>query len=113
MGSLMKRRRAFTLLEVLIAIAILGVLLAVVWPSLHAMERGDPLPESAYRLKSLIAMCRAEAMNQARKFRITFRQDGNVRVYIQEDPLLAPQSFINCDRYWARGPSLLDHTWIE
>lgn len=109
----MSRRRAFTLLEVLVAIAIVAVLLAIIWPDFGAMQRGEQLPESAYRMKALIAMCRAEAMNQARRFQVTFRQDGNVRVYVQEDPILAPQSFIACDRDWARGPFLLENAWIE
>lgn len=110
------RRRAvpgFTLLEVLLVIIIVSVLTAMLVPSFGDATRAEQLPESAYRLKALIAMCRAEAMNQSKRFRIAFRQDGGVRVYAQEDALLAPQSFLPVRPDWGRGPFLLEDAWIE
>jgi Tfp pilus assembly protein FimT len=107
------RRSAFTFLEILLVIIIVVAITAMAVPSFSDATKGEQLPESAYRVKALIAMCRAEAMNQARRFRITFRADGNVRVYAQEDALLAPQSFLPVEAEWARGPFLLDNTWVE
>lgn len=105
--------RAFTLLEILLVILIVVVVTAMVVPSFSDATGAEQLPESAYRLKALVAMCRAEAMNDARRIRIAFRQDGDVRVYAQEDPLLAPQSFLPVEKDWARGPHLLENAWIE
>lgn len=109
----MRRLRGFTLLEVLMVIAIVAVLLAIVWPDFGAMKRGEQLPESAYRIKALVAMCRAEAMNQARRFRVSFRQDGSIRVLEQLDPILAPQDFVEVEKDWADGPFLMEDAWVE
>jgi prepilin-type N-terminal cleavage/methylation domain-containing protein len=103
----------FTLLEVLMVIAILAVLVAFAWPDFAAASAGEQLKESAQRMRALIAMCRAEAMNETVCYRIKFRLDGGVRVHRQADALKAPQLYITPRTDWARQDLLLEDVWVE
>jgi prepilin-type N-terminal cleavage/methylation domain-containing protein len=105
--------RAFTLLEVLLVIVLLGVLFAFAWPDFAAATEGERLKESAQRMRALIAMCRAEAMNETVCYRIKIRLDGGVRVHRQADALLAPQLYITPRAGWARQDMLLEDVWVE
>ena len=103
----------FTLLEVLMVIALLAVLLAFAWPDFAAASAGEQLKESAQRMRALIAMCRAEAMNETVCYRIKIRLDGGVRVHRQADALKAPQLYITPRAGWAHQDMLLDDVWVE
>ncbi len=65
-------RRAFTLIELLLAIALLAILAAFLYPNLKPEMQRRSLVESADRLRSLIVMCRAKAMQDGKKYRISF-----------------------------------------
>lgn len=110
---MLRRRAAFTLLEVLLVIVMLGVLAALTWPDLAGLTRTERLDESARRLKTTVAMARAEAMSQSRRFRLSLRQDGTVRLTRQLDPLKSPQTFVRVREAWARVPLTLEGAWIE
>ena len=107
------RRNAFTLLELLVVIVLLGVLASFMWPDFETATRGEQLDESAQRLKSLIGMCRAQAMNEARVYRVTFRLDGRVKLTRQLDAILAPQEFYRVREIWASTQILMDDVWVE
>jgi hypothetical protein len=64
-------------------------------------------------MKALVAMCRAEAMNQARQYQILIRADGSVRIERQNDPLTAPDKLEEPATHWARTQVLLDDVWVE
>lgn len=66
------RQRAFTLLELLLVIVMLGLLVAFVYPDLEAEQRRRSLVESADKLRSLIVMTHARAMQDGVKYRIEF-----------------------------------------
>lgn len=106
-------RQAFTLLEVLLVIAMLGILGAIIWPELGAASRGEQMGESVRRVKALIAMCRAEAMNESRRYRITIQLDGTLKVTCQRDPFQAPHEYIRVRKNWAEMQFILDDVWIE
>lgn len=108
----MIRRRAFTLLEVLIVLVLLAILAAILWPDFATAQQGEQLSESVTRTKALVAMCRAQAMNEARRYRIVFRPDGRMQVRCQEDPVQAPDSYIEVRQEWAELPFLLEDVWI-
>ncbi|RMF73038.1 MAG: prepilin-type N-terminal cleavage/methylation domain-containing protein, partial [Planctomycetota bacterium] len=74
------RHRALTLLEVLLVVALLGVLFAVTLPSFSSSVEHEQLNESAMRMKALVGMCRAQAMNESRRYRLIFEVDGSVRI---------------------------------
>lgn len=104
---------AFTLLEVLIVIALLGMMTALLWPDFGAAQRSERLTESARRMNALIQMCRARAMLESRQYRITIRQDGTLHVTRQLDPLLAPQVYFPVRRSLTDVEPLLEKVWVE
>ncbi len=105
-------RRGFTLLEALLVIALLSVLAAVVWPDFAAARRSEQLGESAGRIKALLAMSRAQAMNEARTYRVRIRTDGTLNVRVQRDALLAPHTYIKVRDTWATLEFLLPDVWV-
>lgn len=109
----MRTRRGLTLLEVVIVIALLGVLAALVWPDLSSWQGSAQLEESGSRLKALVGMCRAQSMLEARRYRLRFRVDGSLRLSRQLDPILAPQTFVKVRDTWTRQPFLLEDVWVE
>lgn len=104
---------AFTLLEVLLVVALLGLLAALVLPDFTTAAAAENLRESAHRLRALAAMCRAEAMNATCRHRILVRSDGSVRVRRQADPLKAPHLYITPREDWAHVAVLLPDVWVE
>ncbi len=110
--STRRRRRAFTLLELLLVMALLGLLVALAWPDFSATARAENLSESALRIQTLIAMCRAEAMNGAKQYRIEIRPDGSLAAWEQVDPILAPHLHNPVRGAWGRTQVLLPDVWI-
>jgi hypothetical protein len=108
-----RRAHAVTLLELVLVISLLSLLVAFLWPNFESASRGERLDESGRRLCSLVAMCRAEAMNTARQHRIAIRPDGSLKVQRQVDPILAPQEYRSVPADWAQLQFLLDDVWIE
>lgn len=106
-------RGGFTLLELLLVILLIGLLFGVATP--YAMRSFGPakLVESAERFKTLIALCRAQAMSDGRDYRIEFRADGTIRVRRQLHPLSAPQTFVEVPYTWADTQVLMDDVWVE
>lgn len=111
----MRRRdaNAFTLLEILIVIALLGILVAMVWPDFAQARKSEELDESVRRMKTLVQMCRARSMNEARRYRIELLQDGDVRVTRQRDPLYAPHQYVKFREQWVKMAFLLESVWVE
>lgn len=105
--------KAFTLLEVLLVIALLSMLAAFSWPLLGRAREAEELFESARRVKTLMQMCRARAMNESRRYRITFQTDGTLELRRQRDPLYAPQEFYRFRESWATASVLLERVWVE
>ncbi len=112
-GARLHLRRAFTLLEVLLVVSILAMLAMFTWPSFQGTSDRARLDESVRRLKTLIAMCRAEAMTETRCYRITFRLDGSIKLRRQLDPITHPQVYIPVQREWANLAFMLDGVWVE
>ncbi|WP_320046863.1 type II secretion system protein [uncultured Ilyobacter sp.] len=106
-------RRGFTLLEVIIVIALMGVVAAIVWPNFYGAQRAEQLDESARRMSSLVQMCRARAMNESRTYRIVFRQDGTILLTRQRDPILAPNQYLRFREPWCDMKFVLDEVWVE
>lgn len=105
--------RAFSLLELLMVIALLGLVAVVAWPDFQAVSHGDRLKESAGRLESLVAMCRAEAMNDGRAYRVEVLKDGSLRVTAQADPIFRPNEYLYVQSPWTQTEVLLDDVWVE
>lgn len=111
-------RRAFTLIEVLLVILVLGLLAAISLPELGKEMERRSLVESADRLRALVVMTHARAMQDGRRYRIQFpgtidpldtRTDKDIDVPIkteqpeihrQIDPLGNPDAFERFDAPW-------------
>jgi len=65
-------RRAFTLLETLLVILVLGLIATLVFPDLGLELKRRSLTESADRLRSLIVMTHARAVQEGVSYRIQF-----------------------------------------
>lgn len=101
-------RRGFTLLEVLLALALFVILAAMAWPLMQAQIVAAELPESASRVRSLLYMTRSSAMLEHRRHRIRFMPDEQQPVIeIEPDPIVEPGLFIPVDYAWAEEPALL------
>jgi len=66
------RLRAVTLVEVILVILVIGLIIGFAFPKLDVALKGGSLTESADRLRSLILMSHAEAMQTGLKYRIQF-----------------------------------------
>lgn len=112
------RRRAFTLIEVLVVIVLLALLAAFMFPDLQGDMRRRSLAESCDRLRSLINMTHARAMQDGMRYRIQFpgtpdpndpqaRKDMDVPLETQQpemqrqaDPLGNPDAYEGFDASW-------------
>jgi type II secretory pathway pseudopilin PulG len=99
-------------MELLIVIVLIGVLAAFLWPDFGILMRSEQLDESVQRSKALIGMCRAQAMNESRRYRVTLLPDGRMLLGRQRDPLLAPEEFVVVAEGWARMEWLLEDVWV-
>lgn len=105
--------RAFTLLEVLMVIVILGLIIGLTMPDLFSAERAEQMPESAASMKSLVAMCRAQSMYESRRHRLRIGLDGSVEVHRQRDALEAPNEWVDVDAGWRQPSFLAPRVWVE
>jgi len=119
-------RDGFTLLEVLLVIALVGVLLAFIYPDLQVALRARRLEESCDRLRSMLIMCRARAMEEGVRYRVQFpgtpdpldkfadkEVDVPVKtvqpeIYRQDQPIDFPESFARVNDDWTKEPILMD-----
>jgi type IV fimbrial biogenesis protein FimT/type IV fimbrial biogenesis protein FimU len=87
-------KRAFTLLELLLALAIVVMVLAggvLLYMSLMAGRR---LEEGAWRVESMLRMARADAAQTGRRVRLSFgAEDGQWQILWESDPLSKPGEF--------------------
>lgn len=107
------RRKAFTVLEVLMVITLLAVIAAIAWPDFFQSRRHEQLDESGRRLRTLIQMCRAQAMNETRRYCLAFFPDGSIELLRQRDPILAPHQYFRFREPWADIAILLEDVWVE
>lgn len=112
-GARRAARRAFTLLEVLLVVSILAMLAMFTWPTFEGAAERARLDESVRRLKTLVAMCRAEAMSETRCYRITLRLDGSIKLRRQLDPITYPHVYVPVQKDWANLAFMLDGVWVE
>jgi len=85
-------RKAFTLLELLLTVAVIAVVLAVSYPSLDAMYAGFKIQAATDTVRAAWAEARTHAINEGRPYRFSiYPGKGNFR--------LAPDA----PEFWAGG----------
>jgi prepilin-type N-terminal cleavage/methylation domain-containing protein len=122
----MKTRHAFTLLEVLLTILIIGMIVGFLFPDLEKLMFARKLTESSERLRSLIIMCRSRSMHEGVRYRLQFpgtpdpldrnaERDIDVpfetlqpEVFRQDRPLDFPDSFAKVEEDWTTQQFLSD-----
>lgn len=113
------QRRAFTFIEIVLVIALLGMMAAMALPTLVQEIRGSRLPTSAEQMRSLIELVRANAQIEGKRYRIRFprgdeldRQGTSVQPLIEraDDPM-NPEAWTLVEEPWTLGETLLRDCW--
>lgn len=122
----MYRRHAFTLIELILVVAMIAVIVAFIFPDLQKAMQARRLEESCDRLRSLLIMTRSRAMRDGLKYRVQFpgtpdpldkfaNKEVDVpfetvqpEVFRQDRPLEFPDSFAKVDEDWTRESFLQD-----
>ena len=78
--------RAFTLIEILVVVSIIGIVLSIAVISLGVLGDDRELREEARRLAALIQVAQDEAVMQGRDFGIEFMNNGFR--FVEYDPFL-------------------------
>lgn len=112
-------RCAFTLLEVVLVIALLGMLAAIAVPSFIQEIRGQRLPTSAQQMRSLLEMVRANAQMDGKRYRVRFprvdeldREGTSVQPIIERtDNPMEPEQWTRVEEPWTLGETLLRDCW--
>lgn len=115
-----RNRQAYTLVEVVMVVALLLAIVSFAAPSLIRDIEGRRLPESARRMRSLLTLTRANAMYDGKRYRIRFPaedeldSDGGDRQPIverEDEPFADPGVYNRVTEPWARGDTFLDDIW--
>ena len=92
----------FTLVELLLAVALVVLLLGAIVFNFAGLQRGAALEEGASQVESLIRFARAHAASSGRQVQIAFEEDvgdglvvplGNLRLLWEPDPVARPGIF--------------------
>jgi hypothetical protein len=113
---------AFTLLEVTLAIGLLVVISAIAIPNFVGQIEREELPGSGRQLRSLLALARANASFEGKRYRIRFPKEkekekdalgGDQQPLIEreDDPIRNPEVFHEVTAPWAFGKTLLGKVW--
>ncbi len=95
---------AFTLIEVLLAIAVLSVLVAVLAIASSTGPDSIKFDEGVLRFETMLHVMRAEAANKGRRFRIAFDEDDqSIKIEYEPQPLAQPGQYITWE----------DTSWTE
>jgi type II secretory pathway pseudopilin PulG len=112
----------FSLVELLLAVALLVLLFGAVAFNFSSLQRGAELEEGARQLEALLRYARAHAANSGHKVRLSFEEDagdgllvplGNLDVTWEADPLAQPGVFITLPETAGYVSSILDVISIE
>ncbi len=106
-------KRGFTLLEVLLVVVLIGVLAAFAWPDFATADQAEHLKEAGRRMEAVVAMCRAQAMNESCRYRVVIRPDGSLHVRRQLDVLKAPHVYVRVLEPWANPVFPFDDVWVS
>ena len=85
--------RAFTLLELVLALSVLVVLVAIAAVGLAGGPRSEYVEEGASRLATAMRMARADALNRGRVIQLRFGEDGTCTVFHEPRPLDKPGQY--------------------
>lgn len=111
---------AYTLVEIVLVMALIVAISAFAVPTFYRQVKQEELPGSAKQFRSLLALVRANAAMDGRRYRIRFPYEnekdalGTDRQPIIEreaDPIYEPEKFVAVHAPWAVGVTLLGKVW--
>ena len=86
---------ALTLVEIILALAILSVLAAATVVSFTGWLESETFQQGARDFETVLRMARADAINRARRLRLSFDgEDGRPQVLWEPAPLAEPGTFV-------------------
>ena len=123
------QRRAFTLMEILVALAVMVLLVGAVTFLTQSTRRGQLLQDAGQRWATAFRMARAESSLRGKRIQLVFVESESddeavmtAAFQIEKDPLGAPNQFTHISDTWASRLSvagihvsrcLLDETTSE
>lgn len=111
---------AFTLLEVTLVIGLLVAICALAIPNFVRQIERESLPGSARQLRSLLALTRANASFEGKRYRVRFPKEGEKDplggdqqplIEREDDPIHDPEVFHEVKAPWIVGKTLLGKVW--
>lgn len=103
-----RNRCAFTLIELVVVLTLIVALSLLAMPAIENIMIGSNLPESAGRVRSLLAMARSGAVSEARRVRVRFLpNEQQPIVEIERDPVFQPGLYEQVTAAWTQEPILL------
>lgn len=102
-------RSAYTLLELLLALAVISVLAGVTVPSALRMFADSKLSDAAERVRNLVGQTRLHAVNTGEQYQFRFEKDGRrfVQLPVELPPTSTTDSSSTPTATMARPPSVL------
>jgi len=95
-------RPGFTLLELLLSIALLLLLFSMAAFNALGWWQANHLDEGKLRVETLVRMCRGEACNLGKRLELAPTADGQLAVLVEADPLGKPGQFTPLQAVWAQ-----------
>ncbi len=111
-----RKQSAYTLIEVVLVVALLVAISALAIPNFVRELKREELPGSARQLRSLITLTRANAAFDGLRYRIRFPADDEEDLLLdrrqpmierEDDPIREPEVFNQVTAPWAIGTTLL------
>ncbi|RJP31841.1 MAG: prepilin-type N-terminal cleavage/methylation domain-containing protein [Phycisphaerales bacterium] len=111
---------AYTMLEVMLVIAILGLIAALAAPNLLGEIQRRRLYTSALQMRSLLELVRYNAQFDGKRYRIRFPKENELDpmggdrqpiIEREDDPLEAPDEWNPVVAPWTYGHTLLEGVW--
>lgn len=107
-------RRAFTLIELVVVLTLIVALSLLAMPAIENIMIGSNLPESAGRVRSLLAMARSGAVSEARRVRVRFLPNQQQPIVeIERDPIFQPGLYEQITAAWTQEPILLGDVQVH
>lgn len=102
-------RAAFTLLELLLTVAMLAALAAILWPTVSAWQEGARLARAADDLRGLLTGLRVRAMEEGRQYVFSFQAStGTYRIALLSADANAPPVLVPSDPSKPPGRATFD-----